>query len=521
MSASGERTRSLWTASAPVVEQPRLEGIERCDTVVVGAGITGLSVAYELTRAGRNVIVLDRGPVGMGMTARTTAHLAPICDDGLAELIDRRGEDTASLFQASHAAAVDRVEAIINAHDISCNFRRIDGFLFPRLNTSRSEARETIEREYEAARKIGAAVERAKGVALKGFEDAPVLRFPGQGAFHPMKYLNGLIAEIGASNGRLFAHSAVTGFEETESSVRITTDGGATVLAAHAVFATNSPVNAKAALHSKMGPYRTYAVAFTLPRGALPDALYWDMADPYHYMRLNPGPGATDYLIVGGADHKTGEADDGGVRFEALEAWTRALVPDLGREMHRWSGQVLEPFDYCGFIGQDPGSRHFYIATGDSGQGLTHGVIAGMLIKDLIVSGSSPWQEVYDPDRKPKRGVLNYIGENVSSIVGFGEHVTPGEIDNAEALSPGEGGILRDRDEKIAVCRDRDGKLHVRSAACTHMGCTVHWNTTEQCWDCPCHGSHFAPDGAVLTGPAISPLEASDIKSRKSAKAQT
>ena len=190
------------------------------------------------------------------------------------------------------------------------------------------EAREQCDKEYEAARKVGAAVERAKGVPLKGFEDAPVLRYPDQATFHPLKYLAG----TGGSDPRKRrAHlRRQRGDEDRGAAERRPVYHGQTAAAidaATAVFATNSPINDRVALHSKMAPYRTYAMAFTLPRGTLPDALYWDMADPYHYVRLNPGPGAIDYLIAGGADHKTGEADDGDVRFEAIEAWIRALVP--------------------------------------------------------------------------------------------------------------------------------------------------------------------------------------------------
>ena len=211
-----------------------------------------------------------------------------------------------------------------------------------------------------------------------------------QATFHPLKYLRGVVAAIEDKGGLLFANSAVTEIEELEDGVRVTTDGGS-ITAAHAVFATNSPINDRVALHSKMAPYRTYAMAFTMPRDTLPDALYWDMADPYHYVRLNPGPGTTDYLIAGGADHKSGEADDGDVRFEAIEAWIRSLVPTA-----RQGGAPL--------VG--PSARHHrllrlhrpqsrqratsYVATGDSGQGMTHGALAGILLKDLIADRTEP-----------------------------------------------------------------------------------------------------------------------------------
>jgi glycine/D-amino acid oxidase-like deaminating enzyme/nitrite reductase/ring-hydroxylating ferredoxin subunit len=485
----------------------------------VGAGIAGLSSAYELANSGRSVVVIDRGTIGGGMTSRTTAHLTPICDDAISGLIELRGEETARLFQESQEAAIDRIEAIVEERTIACDFRRLDGFLFPAMNMDRADARSQLEKEYEAGRKAGAAVERVKGLPFKGFEDSPVLRYPLQATFHPLKYLKGLTAAIQDKGGRIFAHSAATKIEERDGNVEITTAEGATVRAVRAIIATNSPINDRVALHSKMAPYRTYAMAFTIPRGALADGLYWDIADPYHYVRLSPGPGSVDYLIVGGADHKTGEADDGDVRFEAIEAWIRTLLPDLGREVHRWSGQVLDTIDYCGFIGRNPGSSNVFVATGDSGQGMTHGALAGIIMKDLTSFGTSRWEAVYDPSRKTPSGILNYVSENTTALKNFAQYAMPGELGSLDELERGRGGILRDGMRRIAAYRDDNGKVHLRSSTCTHAGCQVHWNSVEHCWDCACHGSHFASDGTVLNGPAVMPLAAVKETSAGNSKA--
>lgn len=507
MNVSREQTKSIWMQVEVAPAAPRLQHHLRCDTVVIGSGMAGLSVAYELANGGQKVVVVDRGPIAGGMTSRTTAHLAPICDDGISALINLRGVDTARLFQQSQEAAVARIEEIVNRLGIACNFRRLDAFLFPAMGMKQKEAQEQREKEYEAARKAGAAVEKVQGVALEGFADAPVLRYPGQGTFHPLRYLKALTAAILENGGLVFAETPVVELEEREGTVRVAIEEGGTIEAACAVVATNSPINNVVALHSKMAPYRTYAMAFTLPQKTLPDALYWDMDDPYHYVRLNPGPGTADYLIAGGADHKTGKADDGAVRFEAIEAWIRTLVPQLGKEVNRWSGQVLDTIDYCGLIGRNPGNSNVFVVTGDSGQGITHGALAGVLLKDLILHGSSPWEAVYDPSRLMPTGILNFVSENATAITNLVEYVLPGELGSIEELKPGEGGIIRSGLSKIAACRDGAGQLHLHAAACTHLGCLIHWNSTEQCWDCPCHGSHFAPDGSVLNGPAITGLK--------------
>jgi len=507
MNARREKTRSLWMNIKVDPTAPRYAGKQTCETVVIGSGIAGLSVAYELVTRGQKVIVLDRGAIAGGMTSRTTAHLAPICDDGLSALISLRGEKIAALFQQSQEAAVSRIEEIVHQNGIDCNFRRLDAYLFPAMGTDAKDARDQRQKEFEAARKIGAAAEMVTGVPLKGFEKAPALRYPDQATFHPLRYLRGVARVIRDNNGIICANSAVVSVHEMSiSDVQVTTENGGVIEASTAVVASNSPINDRFELHTKMSPYRSYAMAFTLPSGDLPDALYWDTGDPYHYVRLNPGPGSIDYLIAGGADHKSGEADDGDIRFEAIEAWIRSLVPTLGKEVTRWSGQVLDTIDYCAFIGRNPSSKSVYVATGDSGQGITHGALAGLLLRDLILGQPSPWVEVYDPERKPLSGLVNYVRENLSAVKNLAEYVLPGDLASVDDLVPGHGGILRKGADKIAACRDLAGKLHLHSAVCTHAGCEVAWNTTEQCWDCSCHGSHFAPDGVVLNGPATLPL---------------
>ena len=506
MNVRDEKTKSLWMRTEVLPDAPLLQGKHVADTVIVGSGIAGLSAAYELTVAGKKVIVVDRGSIAGGMTSRTTAHLAPICDDGLSSLINLRGEEMARLFQQSQEAAVDRIEAIVGELAIDCDFRRLDGFLFPASDMKRDEARKQADKEFEAASKVGAAVERAGGVPLKGFRNAPALRYPRQATFHPLKYLQAVTRAILDGGGRIFAHSAVEAIEAGKEDVTVTLANGARITAQHGIVATNSPINKRVELHSKMAPYRTYAMAFTIPRDALPDALYWDMADPYHYVRLNPGPGGHHYLIAGGEDHKSGEADDGDKRFKNIEEWIRKLVPELGNEVHRWSGQVMTTLDHCGYIGRDPDDERLFIATGDSGQGITHGALAGMLIKNLIVSGTTP------------------VGDGLRSVSQDGERhrdLRQRERHRGEELRrvlvarrSRHGRPARGRPRRNPAGRpDAPGGLPrlgrrtaCRSGVCTHLGCHVNWNSTEQCWDCPCHGSQFAPDGSVLNGPALSPL---------------
>lgn len=507
MNILAETTKSLWMDTAPWPRHPTLKTDLACDVVIVGAGIAGMSCAYELSQRGQQVVLIDRGKVGGGVTSRTTAHLTPFCDDTTRAMIDLRGEDVARLFYQSQAAAVDRIKEIVAKHNISCNFRRLDGYLFAALGTEWKDEREDLAEEYSASRKIGIPVEKITGVPFEGMDKTPALRFSAQATFHPLKYLNGLVEQITAHKGRIFEDTAAIGFEETDGGVTVTTTSGHKLRGTHCIVATNSPVNDWVAIHSKQAPYRTYAMAFTIPSGTLTDGLYWDTADPYHYVRLNPGPGTIDYLIVGGADHKSGEADDGRIRFEALEAWMRQLLPQLGKEVNRWSGQVLETIDYAGYIGRNSADKRTFIVTGDSGQGMTHGALSGILLTDLLLTGSSPWTEVYEPTRIILSAAKNFIVENVTALKSFAEYIAPGEVSSFDELQAGDGAIVRDGLNKVAAYRDANGVLHKRSAVCSHLGCHIHWNSTETCWDCPCHGSQFGIDGEVLHGPAIADLK--------------
>jgi glycine/D-amino acid oxidase-like deaminating enzyme/nitrite reductase/ring-hydroxylating ferredoxin subunit len=509
MNVGDEHTKSIWVDTVVAADAVALDHDIQADTVVVGSGIAGLSTAYELSEQGHRVVVLDRGAIGTGMTARTTAHLSSISDDGFDTLIEIRGEENARLFYESHSASIDRIEAIQERLGIACDFRRLEGLLFPQVGGQSAD----LNSQLESARQLGVKVKDDCGLPFKGQENTRYLSYADQAAFHPLKYLRGLAGAIRKNKGQLYSNTSVMSTEETGGGVVVGTESGRRVRAEFAVVATNSPINNIVAIHTKEAPYRTYAMAFQIPRGTLPDLLYWDTADPYHYVRLSPGAATTDYLIVGGADHKTGEADDGNVRFEGLEAWIRSLVPNLGRETHRWSGQVLEPVDHGAFIGRNPGSDKVFIVTGDSGQGITHGVVGSLMISDEIMKRSNPWAALYDPSRIATSAIKTFIAENVTALKNFAEYLAPGELKSFDELKPGHGAVVRDGLQKVAAYRNEKGVLSKCSAKCTHVGCHIHWNSLELCWDCPCHGSQFARTGEVLNAPAVSPLAKIDAHS--------
>lgn len=507
MKAESGRTTSPWHATVGDMSRTPLSGDARADVCVVGAGIAGLSTAYLLSRAGRHVIVLDDGPIGGGETGRTTAHLSDALDDRYDELERLHGRDGARQAAHSHRAAIDLIERIVVEEGIDCDFSWVDGYLFPPdAEGDTSETHEALRAELDAAQRAGVPVEMADAVPYTPFTGKQALRFSRQARFHPLRYLAGLAGRIEALGGRIHTGTRVTAVSGG-SPVRVETASGGTVLASACVVATNSPISDRVITHTKQAPYRTFAIAARVPSGSVPDALYWEDADPYIYIRLQPGSGY-DWLMVGGEDHKTGQKDDDDARLRHLEEWTRARFPMVQGVDHAWSGQVLEPADGPAFIGPNPdGSENVYIITGDSGHGVTHGTIGGMLITDLILGRINPWTSLYDPRRLTLRSSGELAKENLNVAVQYAAWVLPGDVSSEADVPAGEGRVVRRGARMVAVYRDGDGVVHERSAVCTHMGCVVNWNDLEKSWDCPCHGSRFGPLGDVLNGPARKPLE--------------
>ena len=502
MQVEDGRTQSIW--SDVRTEMPAAPWAGDAGVVVVGAGISGLTAAYLLAGEGKSVTLVDEGPAGRGQTERTSAHLASILDDRFAEVEKQRGVDVARLAYQSHASAIDLIEQISKAEKIACDFERVDAYLFagpPPVDVE-------LEDELAAARRCG--VQDCEMVdGPKGLRAGRSIRFGGQAVFHPTKYVAGL-AKAAAARGVRFR----TGVRVTDVAGRqgdtpptVTLADNSTFTADAIVVATNTPtpINDWMSIYLKQHAYRTYMVGLAVEPGAIPNALYWDTHDPYHYVRLTQHDGKP-VLLVGGEDHKVGQHGASDERFAALAEWARSVFPGTGAEVVRWSGQVKEPADGLGVIGVAPTKGDdVYVITGDSGMGLTHGTLGARLIADLIAGRPNPYTAVYDPHRF----LLNSVEatkENLNSTAQYLDYVTGGDISSPDELKPGQGGLMRSGLKKLAVYKDDDGHVHQCSAVCPHLAAIVQWNPVERSWDCPAHGSRFSCTGKMLMGPSVDDL---------------
>jgi glycine/D-amino acid oxidase-like deaminating enzyme/nitrite reductase/ring-hydroxylating ferredoxin subunit len=501
---------TCWIDTTRILLYESLHADLQADVLVIGGGIAGLSVAYNLVRAGRQVVVLEDGNIGSGESGRTTAHLVNALDDRYTEIERIFGEEKARLAAESHTAAIDFIEDVVVRENIDCDFLRVDGYLF----LHPSDKLKTLTKELEATQRAGIVTEMLDKTPGLATEEGPCLKFPDQAQFHPLKYLEGLCKAITKHGGQIYTGTHVSSFGRNKVEAN-----GHTVRAHHIVVATNTPINDRVTIHTKQFAYRTYVIAAKIPKGSVTPALWWDTGDqesvwvtlPYHYVRTQPFDETHDLLICGGEDHKTGQPGKENVteeeRYHILEHWARQRFPMMQSIAYVWSGQVLEPLDAMGFIGRNPGDDNVYIATGDSGNGMTHGTIAGMLIRDLIVGRANPWEKLYDPARISLSVAGDYVKEVSNMAAQYLDYLTAGDIESVQDVQPNDGAVVRMGARKVAVYRDGNARLHAFSAVCPHLGCNVRWNSDERSFDCPCHGSRFTCEGKVMNGPATSDLK--------------
>jgi glycine/D-amino acid oxidase-like deaminating enzyme/nitrite reductase/ring-hydroxylating ferredoxin subunit len=506
---SGENI-SYWVNSVKPLEYQSLKENRQTDILIVGGGLAGITTAYCLLKAGRKVILVEDGLIASGETGRTTAHITAALDDRYYDIENVFGVEGSRIAAESHTAAIEWIASTVKNENIDCDFERVDGFLF----LHPSDKLENLRKEFEATQNAGLKTEWLDQTHSIAAYNGPCIKYPRQAQFHILKYINALANAVVKMGGEIYTRSHVEKINSKGAKCN-----GFEINAAHIVVATNSPVNDMVTMHTKQSPFRTYVIGAKIPKGQLPHSLWWDTGDmnskwvtaPYHYVRIQPFDNEYELLISGGGDHKTGQADDEGIneedRYDALEEWTGKYFPFITDIVFRWSGQVIEPLDYMGFIGKNPGDENIYIVTGDSGNGMTHTTIAGILITDLIEGKNNKWAPLYSPKRIPIKLSGRFLSETLNMAKQYGDFLKKADIEEAGQLVADEGAILSKGFKKIALYRDSSGTLHSFSAVCPHLGCVLQWNADEKTFDCPCHGSRFSKEGIVINGPAVSNLE--------------
>jgi glycine/D-amino acid oxidase-like deaminating enzyme/nitrite reductase/ring-hydroxylating ferredoxin subunit len=486
---------SLWLdTSGPPAAYPPLGGDRRFDVAVVGAGITGLTAALLLARAGRSVAVLDHHVVGGGSTGHSTAKVTSQHGLTYARLRLTHGRDAARTYADAMETAKERIAALAGER-IECAFRERSAYLYG----SAAWQRPLIEREAEAAAQAGLPAAFVETTPLP-FEVHGAVRFDDQGEFDPYAYVHGLARLLTEAGGTVFEHTRARQVHEGEV-CRVETERGS-LHADHVVVATLMPFLDRGGYFARAYGNRSYCVTARID-GPPPDGMFINAGSPTRSIRAHDG-----LLLVGGEGHHTGSDKARPERYEALIEFARRHW-DVRSIEHRWSAQDFSPDDGVPYAGRlHLRSRRVYVATGLKKWGITAGTAAAMLISDAILDRENPWAGLFSSTRVRPQELPRFALENTRvGIRFFADRVKHRGTRPIEDLAPGEGAIVSAAGRKVAGHRDDDGTLHAVSSRCTHLGCQVAWNAAERTWDCPCHASRFAVDGEVLNGPAVDPLE--------------
>ena len=495
MGTLDERNRSLWVATTDAGDFPTLAGDDRADVVVVGAGITGLTTARLLVEDGRSVIVVDAGPVCAGATGYTTAKITSLHGLAYGDITDRFDEDRARLYGQANEAAIAEVARLVELDAIECGLERRAHVVY----TTDPSTADAVHREAELASRLGLPASSSLPAELP-FDVVAAVRFEDQAQFHPRAYCLGLARAITEAGGRIFTHTRARHIDGDGRAV--VTDHGELRGDVAVVVATHLPIKEMGAYFARAEAWRSYALAVTVD-GERPHDMYISVDSPTRSLRT-----AGDHLIVGGEGHKVGDAHDTTEHYRNLETWAREHFAVASVD-HRWSAQDWSAADGIPYIGRMAGEDDgVYVATAFKKWGMTHGTIAGMLIRDLVAGRDNPWLEVYDATRiAPRQSLKGVISENVAALTHFvGDRLRAGDDGTLDDLQPGEGAVVRVDGDAVAAFRDDGGAVRAVSAVCTHLGCLVNFNPAERTWDCPCHGSRFTVDGAVIEGPATDDL---------------
>jgi glycine/D-amino acid oxidase-like deaminating enzyme/nitrite reductase/ring-hydroxylating ferredoxin subunit len=494
----------FWIDDTPIQKFPKLQRNISVDVLVVGTGVTGITTAYLLKKAGSTVALIERERVASIDTGHTTAHLTYVTDVQLQELARNFGKDHAQATWDAGAAAIDEIETIVEGEGIECEFSRVPAYLHTPVGASSKKEASCLKKEADLAAKLGF---DAAYLSSAPYFNLPAVRFANQAKFHPRKYLRSLVEKISRTGAHIFEKSAASEFDPKKRRVKV---GRNWISFDRVVMATNNPLVGLASMtaatlfQTKLSLYTSYVLGARVPIGTIPEAVFWDTREPYDYLRVDKRSGF-DYVVFGGEDHKTGQNRNTTRAYARLLARLKKIIPPA-RVDHRWSGQVICSPDGLPYIGEN--AERQFVATGYCGNGMTFGTIAAMMARDWIGGQKNPWTGLFAVDRKKIKGAAwNYLKENKDyPYYMIKDRLARAEADSVREIRPGEGMIVGRRGKKVAAFRDVNGNMHRLSPVCTHLGCLVRWNPAESTWDCPCHGSRFKPTGEVIAGPAEEPL---------------
>lgn len=486
-----ENTQSTFSTSQNAARE--------ADVIIVGAGITGVTLAVELQKRGKKCTILEAHEPGFGTTGGTTAHINNFFDSSYDEVIKKFGENQAKVIAKYAQNAIEKIAENVRSYGIGCDFERCSFFLF----SAEEKQNKLLENIYDAHKTVGIETEYTEQLPFP-LDFNKCIEIKGQAHFHPLKYISGMLKHFTDSGGIVLNHTPVEKYEIAGGGVTVFTNSGE-FQAKSIIWATHIPPGNNR-FNLLAAPYRSYALTAKLNQAPEKPAQTADLYDPYHYVRYHK-EGESHYLIAGGYDHKTGHEEEP----EKCAAQLRKYVADnfgAPEIVNEWSSQYYVPADGMPYIGPMPGEENVYISIAYNGNGMTFGTMASLIIPDLLDGTENELGQILSPGRiKPVASVGSALPESADAIFTLVKDKFSAEkVDSFDDIESGSGKVVKVDGKTVAVFKDKSGAITKLSPVCPHMGCNVKWNSYENTWDCPCHGSRFACDGTLLGGPAAKDL---------------
>ncbi|ACU07507.1 probable oxidoreductase [Flavobacteriaceae bacterium 3519-10] len=471
------------------------------DTIIVGAGITGISLGLELQKSGRDCLILEQKNIGFGTTGGTTAFINNFFDESYDRLISSFGEDKAQTIADNAMKAPEIVRRNVSDYNISCDFAECKFYLF---SAEKKQDRQ-LEKILDAHQRLDVPSRSVSDIPFD-IEFRTAIEIDGQAQFHPVKYITALAEAFESLGGVILTDTRVSKDDKKEGLIVIETENGETFTAKNLVWATHIPPGLNR-FSTLCAPYRSYALAAKINHAPTAMAQAADLYDAYHYIRYHQS-GDENFLIVGGFDHKTGHEDETEKPFDDLVYYTEENF-QFEEIVSKWSAQFYVPVDGLPYIGKMPGESNIFVATGYNGNGMTWGTLAAEILSDVIDGKENELADIVAPGRiEVQASAKEFIKENADAVFHLiKDQFTADKKTELEELKPGEGKVIEHDSQKVAAYRQENGELELVTAICPHMGCVVNFNNSEQTWDCPCHGSRFDTKGNLLTGPSLTGLK--------------
>jgi glycine/D-amino acid oxidase-like deaminating enzyme/nitrite reductase/ring-hydroxylating ferredoxin subunit len=496
MVSTTSELQSLWFEDIPKAGYAPLADTVEVDVAVIGGGVAGLTAALLLKQDGARVAVLEAARVGHGVTGCTTAKVSALQGTVYSTIRARHGDRTAAVYAEASTAGVQRLAQIAAEHDIDCGLERRAACTY----AAKPDERSSIKAEADAARRAGLPIEMVETTDLP-FTTYGAVRLPDQLQIHPVRFAYGLAAAVSGGGSYVFEQTRGFGVREGRP-CQIRTDAGV-IRAEHVVVATHYPYLDRGGYFARLKAQRSYCIAAQLSGTVPPSTMAISAGSPTRSIRSYG-----DLLIVGGEGHSVGSGAAKPERYRRLEDFARAHW-DVAEVTHRWSAQDPTHYDHLPLVGPyRPGASRLWVTTGFMKWGFATATFGAVILADRIAGRPNPWADTFSPTRLSPRSLheVAQLGAKFTTSLVV-DRLRPAETHATDDIPPGEARVMSDGLGRKGVYRDVDGSLHGVSLRCTHMGCLLHFNGAERTWDCPCHGSRFDVDGAVLEGPAQRPLD--------------